>query len=52
MIVNVHISTVIVNLSCEIDRGSFSDAKHCVEHDLKLFRSKVVLLYVLMLILL
>ena len=40
--VNGLISTVIMNLSCEIDRGWFSDVEWCVEHHLKLFRSKVM----------
>ena len=46
--VNGLISTVIVNLSCEIDRGWFSGVKRCVEHDLKLFRSKIMYLCVFM----
>ena len=36
------ISTIIMILSCKIDRGWFSDVKHCVEHDLKWLRSKVM----------
>ena len=36
------ISKIIVNLICKIDRGWFSDVKHCVEHGLKWFRSKVM----------
>ena len=39
---NGRISTVIMILSCEIDRGWFSDVKHCVEHDLKWLRSKAM----------
>ena len=37
---NGHISTVIMILSCKIDRGWFSNVKHCVEHDLKWLRTK------------
>ena len=49
--VNGSISTVIMNLSCKIDQGWFSDVERCVEHDLKLFRSKVMYLCVFMIIL-
>ena len=49
--VNGLISTIIMNLSCKIDPGWFSDVERCVEHDLKLFRSKVMYLCVFMIIL-
>ena len=43
--VNGRISTVIVGLSCEIDRAWFSDVKNCVEHDLEWLRSKIMYLW-------
>ena len=39
---NGRISRIIMNLIYKIDRGWFSDVKHCVEHDLGWFRSKVM----------
>ena len=42
---NGRVSANIVNLIYKIDRGWFSDAKHCVEHGLKWFRSKVMCLW-------
>ena len=42
---NGRISTDIMILSCKIDRGWFSDVKHCVERDLEWLRSKIMSLW-------
>ena len=34
-----------VNLNCKIDRGWFSNVKHCVEHHLEWLRSKIMSLW-------